>query len=107
MPELPAASVDLIYIDPPFNTGRIQERLHLRTKRDPDGDRVGFQGARYRTERVASEAYEDRFDDYLAFLEPSVREAHRLLKPTGSFYFHIDYREVHYCKVFNGNVFIS
>jgi site-specific DNA-methyltransferase (adenine-specific) len=105
LPEFPAASVDLIYIDPPFNTGRIQERLQLRTQRDPLGDRVGFQGARYRTERVASERYDDRFEDYLAFLEPRLREAHRLLKPTGSFYFHIDYREVHYCKVLIDRIF--
>jgi len=105
LPALPAASVDLIYIDPPFNTGRHQERLQLRTRRDPAGDRTGFQGARYRTERVASERYEDRFEDYMAFLEPRLKEAHRLLKPSGSFYFHIDYREVHYCKVLIDRVF--
>lgn len=105
LPHLPDASVDLIYIDPPFNTGRSQARTQLRTTRDPAGDRTGFQGARYRTERVASASYEDSFDDYLGFLESRVREAHRLLKPTGSFYFHIDYREVHYCKVLIDKVF--
>jgi site-specific DNA-methyltransferase (adenine-specific) len=105
LPEIPDASVDLIYIDPPFNTGRSQERLQLRTHRDEAGDRTGFKGARYRTERVAKHAFPDRFDDYLAFLEPRLREAHRVLKATGSFYFHIDYREVHYCKVLIDQVF--
>lgn len=105
LPQLPAESVDLIYIDPPFNTGRSQARTQLRTTRDPEGDRTGFQGARYRTERIASESYADSFDDYMGFLEPRLREAHRLLKPTGSFYFHIDYREVHYCKVLIDTIF--
>jgi site-specific DNA-methyltransferase (adenine-specific) len=99
------ASVDLVYIDPPFNTGKTQRRLTLKTERADDGDRVGFGGQRYRTERLAATAYADRFDDYLAFLEPRVREAHRVLKPSGSFYFHIDYREAHYCKLLLDAVF--
>jgi site-specific DNA-methyltransferase (adenine-specific) len=96
---LPDASVELVYIDPPFNTGRQQTRLSLRTERDPQGDRVGFHGERYRTQRVGSASFADSFDDYLAFLEPRLRHAHRVLKPSGSLYFHIDYREVHYCKL--------
>lgn len=103
--ELPGESVQLIYIDPPFNTGRRQARLELRTVRDTHGDRVGFQGQRYRTLRIGSRAFVDSFDDYLAFLEPRLREAHRLLAPMGSFYFHIDYREVHYCKVLLDQIF--
>jgi site-specific DNA-methyltransferase (adenine-specific) len=98
-------SVDLVYIDPPFNTGRAQIRDVLRTQRDPAGDRVGFQGERYRTERLARRGFADRFDDYLAFLEPRIVEAQRVLKPTGSLYFHVDYREVHYCKVLIDGVF--
>jgi site-specific DNA-methyltransferase (adenine-specific) len=103
--ELPAESVDLVYIDPPFNTGRAQTRDVLRTSRDPEGDRVGFQGERYRTERLGRITFADRFDDYLAFLEPRIREAQRVLKPSGSLYFHVDYREVHYCKVMIDGVF--
>jgi len=102
---LPSASVELIYIDPPFNTGRIQERVRLRTHSDGSGDRVGFGGRRYRTVRLGSHSYADIFDDYLAFLEPRLREAHRLLQPNGSLYFHIDYREVHYCKVLLDQIF--
>ena len=100
-----AASVDLVYIDPPFNTGKAQRRTRTRTRRDPTGDRVGFGARRYRTEVLGVSAFDDRFDDYLSFLEPRIREAHRLLKPTGSFYFHIDYREAHYCKVLIDTVF--
>jgi len=102
---LEEASVDLIYIDPPFNTGKPQSRRVLRTERDDEGDRTGFQGARYRTTQVKETRFADQFDDYLAFLEPRIRHAHRVLKPTGSLYFHIDYREVHYCKVLIDGIF--
>lgn len=103
---LPDASIDLVYVDPPFNTGRVQKRQRLRTVRDVDGDRTGFAGQRYRTERLGADpGFLDRFDDYLAFLEPRLRETHRVLAPTGSLYFHIDYREVHYCKVLLDGIF--
>jgi len=95
----PDGSFDLIYIDPPFNTGKVQSRTTLRTVRDSEGDRVGFQGKRYRSVRLGTQAFQDSFDDYLAFLQPRFEEARRLLKPSGSFFLHIDYREVHYCKV--------
>ena len=98
-------SFDLIYIDPPFNTGRTQSRTRLKTVRDDNGDRTGFQGKRFRTTRLGSKAFEDSFDDYLAFLEPRLLESHRLLKSTGSFFFHIDYREVHYCKILLDEIF--
>ncbi|MDK2972634.1 MAG: hypothetical protein PWP23_2389 [Candidatus Sumerlaeota bacterium] len=102
---LPDASFDLIYIDPPFNTGRSQKRTRLRTERDEDGDRTGFSGQRYRTTVLGSMAYADTFDDYLAFLQPRLAEAHRLLKPHASLFFHIDYREAHYCKVMLDGIF--
>jgi len=102
---VPGESVDLVYIDPPFNTGRRQTRTELRTVRDQEGDRVGFGGHRYRTLRVGSRSFADTFDDYLAFLEPRLVEAHRVLKRTGSFYLHLDYREVHYAKVLCDAIF--
>jgi site-specific DNA-methyltransferase (adenine-specific) len=102
---MPSSSVDLIYIDPPFNTGKRQGRTQLRTLRSSNGDRTGFGGHRYQTVKLATRAYEDLFDDYLAFLEPRLREAHRVLAPHGSLYFHIDYREVHYCKLLLDAIF--
>ena len=105
MRDFPDRSFDLIYIDPPFNTGKTQSRTQLKTVRDEDGDRVGFQGQRYRSERIGTKAYADSFDDFLGFLEPRLVEAHRLLKPHGSFFFHIDFREVHYCKVLLDSIF--
>ncbi len=103
---MPDGIVDLIYIDPPFNTGKTQSRESIRTVRDDEtGDRVGFQGQRYRTERIGNSSYDDRFDDYLAFLEPRLVEARRVLKPSGSFFLHVDYREVHYCKVLLDQIF--
>ncbi|TNE46350.1 MAG: site-specific DNA-methyltransferase [Deltaproteobacteria bacterium] len=106
LPELPDDSVDLIYIDPPFNTGKTQR--YTQTKAIPDetkGDRVGFQGKRYRTVKLGTRSFADSFDDFLAFIEGPLQEAHRILKPTGSLFFHIDYREVHYCKVLLDQIF--
>jgi len=102
---LPSASVDLIYIDPPFNTGKRQRRARIRVQRDPDGERVGFGDRRYRSQAVASAGFEDHFDDFTLFLAPRLAEAHRLLKPTGSLFLHVDYREVHYCKVLLDGIF--
>lgn len=103
---MPENLVDLIYIDPPFNTGKVQARRHLRTTRDADGDRQGFGGKNYRTEVLGIQDYEDRLGDgFLDFLEVRLREAWRVLKPTGSIYLHLDYREVHYCKVMMDEIF--
>lgn len=101
----PGASFNLIYIDPPFNTGRAQARAQIQTIRDDAGDRTGFKGQRYRTVKVGTKAYADTFSDYLAFLEPRLEQAHRLLAADGSFFFHIDYREAHYCKVLLDQIF--
>src|SRR5277367_2691759 len=100
-------SVELIYIDPPFNTGKRQSRKQIKTIRDEAGDRVGFGGRRYRTEILEKQAggYGDQFADFLGFLRPRMEEAHRVLTVTGSLFFHIDYREVHYCKVMLDEVF--
>ena len=104
---LALGSVDLIYIDPPFNTGKRQARTQIRTERAADdaGDRTGFSGQRYQTLRIGTRAYTDIFDDYLAFLQPRLEAAYRLLAPHGSLYFHIDYREVHYCKLLLDQIF--
>ena len=96
---LPAGFADLIYIDPPFNTGRKQERSTLRTLRDKDGERTGFGGERYRSEVLSRISYSDTQEDYLGFLTPRLKQARRILKPSGSLFVHLDNREVHYCKV--------
>jgi site-specific DNA-methyltransferase (adenine-specific) len=103
--DLPDRSVDLIYIDPPFNTGKLQTRTQIKTDRSLDGDRIGFSGNRYQTLKLGTREYADIFDDYLTFIESRLREAYRLLSPTGCLYFHIDYREVHYCKVLLDQIF--
>jgi site-specific DNA-methyltransferase (adenine-specific) len=102
---LPDESIDLIYIDPPFNTGKVQQRTQLRTVRSEDGDRVGFQWRRYDTVKLGTRQFADVFDDYLAFLEPRLVEARRVLARHGSLYFHVDYREVHYCKLLLDAIF--
>ncbi len=100
-----SGSVQLIYVDPPFNTGRVQSHTRIRTVAAQDGDRVGFQQKRYRTVALGHKEYLDSFSDYLQFLQPRLKEAHRVLSPSGSLYFHIDYREVHYCKVLLDGIF--
>ena len=103
---LPDDSIDLIYIDPPFNTGKRQTLRRLRTVADPEGgDRTGFGGRRYRTIPLGAHSYLDVHDDYLDFLEPRLVEIRRVLAPTGSLYLHLDYREVHYAKVLCDAVF--
>jgi site-specific DNA-methyltransferase (adenine-specific) len=102
---LPSASIPLIYIDPPFNTGLTQKRMRITARRSETGTRNGFGNARYETTTVASPHYHDAFDDYLAFLRPRLVEAHRLLAPTGSLFLHLDPREVHYAKVMLDDIF--
>jgi site-specific DNA-methyltransferase (adenine-specific) len=105
LPKLPDAAFQLIYIDPPFNTGKEQLRLLLRTDRAARGDRVGFGGRRYATTEVGRMSYLDLFDDYLEFIGPKLEEARRLLRDDGTLYFHIDSREAHYCKVALDQIF--
>ena len=103
---LPSESVDLMYVDPPFNTGKRQKRTSLKTVRDEEaGDRTGYQGKRYRTEKTGSMDYRDVYEDYLGFLRPRMEEARRILKPDGSLFVHNDYREVHYVKIMLDGVF--
>ena len=103
--QLPENTFDLIYVDPPFNTGRAQTRSSLAVTADPQARRVGFGGRTYRSELLQRLSYDDQFGDYLAFLEPRLRRVRELLAPHGTLYFHIDYREAHYCKLLLDEVF--
>ena len=103
--QLPTGFFDLIYMDPPFNTGRSQARRTLSVQADEQGDRVGFGGRRYRSRLLRSVSYDDAFGDYQGFLEPRLRRARELLAPHGTLYFHIDYRESHYCKLLLDQLF--
>lgn len=118
----PDASFTLVYLDPPFNTGRAQSKsVETARSRHPAGApgegspeetpaeedatdaapvvRRGFHGREYARLRGDLRAYDDRFDDYWAFLEPRLIEAWRLLADDGTLYLHLDYRETHYAKV--------
>ncbi|GLB66982.1 DNA-methyltransferase [Arthrobacter mangrovi] len=101
LPSLPDASFTMIYVDPPFNTGRVQRRQQTSMVRsaDGEGDRVGFKGRSYQTIKGMLTSYDDAFEDYWSFLEPRLAEAWRLLAEDGTLYLHLDYREVHYAKV--------
>ena len=98
-------SVQLVYIDPPFNTGRTQARGSTSTKRIETGGRVGFKGQHYEIIRETVLSYDDEFADYWSFLEPRLEEAWRVLHETGTLYLHLDYREAHYAKVLLDSLF--
>ena len=102
---LPDATFDLVYVDPPFNTGRAQDRRTTAVRADPGGTHVGFGGRRYRTELLGRLRYDDAFADYLGFLAPRLARCRELLAPHGTLYFHIDYREAHYCKLLLDELF--
>jgi site-specific DNA-methyltransferase (adenine-specific) len=96
---MPDESVQLIYVDPPFNTGRVQSRGSSKTTRTETGNRIGFKGQRYEIVKETILSYDDEFKDYWGFLEPRLEQAWRLLNETGTLYLHLDYREAHYAKV--------
>jgi site-specific DNA-methyltransferase (adenine-specific) len=100
LPTLPEKFARVVYIDPPFNTGRVQKRDRIRvTATDGPGDRGGFGGRRYDVEKVDADRYDDDFADFEAFIIPRVEAALRCMTPDGSLFVHLDYREVHYIKV--------
>ena len=103
---LPPESTGLVYVDPPFNTGRIRAGVRSRVTADAAASRAGFAGRRYATTQSESVAeFIDRFDDYLAWLKPRLEETRRVLATHGTLYFHVDPRESHYCKVLLDQVF--
>jgi site-specific DNA-methyltransferase (adenine-specific) len=102
---IPARSCRLIYIDPPFNTQKVQKRSRMEVTRDEQGSRGGFAGARYSVVKIDSPEYADQFDDFIAFMRPRLEEAYRILTDDGSLFLHIDCREVHYVKVLLDGIF--
>jgi site-specific DNA-methyltransferase (adenine-specific) len=105
LPAFVDESFQLVYVDPPFNTGKVQTRRTLQAARDEQGGRTGFQGRRYSVRLLAESSYTDCFDDYLEFLTPRLEHARRLLAREGTLYFHIDYREAHHCKLLLDEIF--
>jgi site-specific DNA-methyltransferase (adenine-specific) len=99
LPAFPDAAFQLVYVDPPFNTGSVRRRRTIVARRDEQGDRVGFGGRRYRTDQAGTHAFADAYGDYAGFLGPRLAEARRLLSDDGTLYVHLDYREAHYVKV--------
>ncbi len=103
--DLPDGCAQMVYADPPFNTGRTQERRTLATVAAANGDRTGFGGRRYATRLLDRSSYRDAFDDYLAFLAPRLADARRLLADHGTLYVHLDPHESHYVKVLLDRLF--
>ncbi len=102
---LPDAAFRLIYVDPPFNTGRTQSRQVITTKRSSEGTRTGFKGHSYDTIKGILYSYDDSFADYWEFLGPRLEQAWRLLDDRGTLYVHLDFREAHYAKVVLDSLF--
>ncbi len=102
---MPSQSVNLIYVDPPFNTQKVQKRERISVVRDENGKRGGFGGAKYSVQKLTSPPYEDVFDDFIEYLRPRLLEAYRVLTPDGSLFLHLDWREIHYAKVLLDSIF--
>src|SRR5437588_702497 len=86
--KLPEGCVDLIYIDPPFNSNRNYEVFWGETKE--------------------KRAFEDRHEStraYIDYMRPRCVELARVLKKTGSFYYHCDWHASHYVKVMLDQIF--
>lgn len=103
--KMESKSVNLIYIDPPFNTGKIQILNSVKSLAVEEGGNVGFGGRRYVQEKINSNEYEDSFTDYYGFLRERLVGAYRILKDDGSLFFHIDWRESHYCRLILDEIF--
>lgn len=86
--KLPEACVDLIYIDPPFNSNRNYEVFWGETKE--------------------KRSFADRHEStkaYIDYMRPRCVELQRVLKKTGSFYYHCDWHASHYVKVMLDQIF--
>lgn len=94
---LPEKFARLVYIDPPFNTGKTQKRDRMKVR--PGTQREGFGGRRYDVEHIESSSYKDEFEDFEQFLMPRIEASLRCITDDGSLFVHLDYREVHYIKV--------
>ena len=105
LPGFADGEFQLVYLDPPFNTGRTRSGRRIEVSADADGDRTGFGGRRYASRAVAGAGYADRFGDYAAFLEPRLRELRRVLAQTGTLYLHLDWRESHRAKLLLDELF--
>jgi len=103
--EIQDNSIDLIYVDPPFNTKSTQKRTKIKTILSEDGLN-GFGGNKYIRENDGEYgSYEDSYEDYIGFIKPRLEEAYRVLKSTGTIYVHLDWREVHYVKIEMDKIF--
>ena len=98
-------SVSLIYIDPPFNTGKVQTRKNIKSTRDDVSGNKGFGGKKYKTETIKTTGYNDKFDNFIDFIEPRLNEAYRILSDDGSLFFHIDWRESANCRILLEKIF--
>lgn len=105
LPAFRDGAFGLVYLDPPFNTGSTRRHARMTAAADDNGARAGFGGRRYSTRVGPTREYADSFPDYAGWLRPRLEHAHRVLADHGTLYFHIDYREVHYCKVMLDEIF--
>ena len=103
--KMKSESVSMIYIYPPFNTGKKQTRKRIKVSKNPNSARSGFGDNKYDVDEISESGYNDIFSDFMGFLEPRLQEAHRILKTNGSLFFHIDWRESANCRILLEKIF--
>jgi site-specific DNA-methyltransferase (adenine-specific) len=99
LPVIPDGAITVAYLDPPFNTGRVQRRKTSRATASATGAQSGFGGRKYDLTLEKLLSYDDSFADYWSFLAPRLEQVWRTLTDHGTLYLHLDWREVHYAKV--------
>lgn len=106
MRRLPSECIDLIYIDPPFGTGKVRRLQSIRTG-SGERTRNGFGGRTYNFEVVSAHNYRDDMplEEYLGFLHERLAEMHRLLTIDGSLYLHLDFHTVHFARLILDEIF--
>ncbi len=105
LPKIPDRSVLGVLTDPPYNSGKNQTLKTITVEADENGDRVGFQGKRYKTTVVGEKTYPDKYDDFMGFLRPRFEQVKRILTDNGCVYTFVDYREEHHLRCLLDEIF--
>lgn len=112
--DIPPESVDLIYLDPPFFTGKVQkgkDRWHPEAMEISFDDTKAYWGEHQEAMRQKAPLWlnhiprSDEFRAYLFYMMERLEACRRVLKPTGSIYLHCDWRASHYLKMVMDMVF--
>ena len=103
--KIPNKTIDFIYIDPPFNTGKKQWKYEKKKAIASEHGKHSF-GRLYETKITEiTNGYQDKFEDYIDFLKQRLVHAYRILKDNGSIIVHVDWRHSHHIRILLDEIF--